>query len=165
MYAVAYKGVCYQCSYEGRTDTSCCPVCRFPLIMEPENTPPGGFVLSDILDRPTLRDGAPPLPGVDPGKRKAQLLAEARKERMRAVSERQHLANVAAEKTSIVRVRPPRRQPMMQVPQMTPERVVPHPDDVPGGLLVDRRWVALRYTVLCVSAVAAGILAAALQSG
>ena len=77
MYAVAYKGVCYQCSYEGRTDTSCCPVCRFPLIMEPENTPPGGFRLNDILDRPTLREGAPPLPGVDPGKRKAQLMAEA----------------------------------------------------------------------------------------
>lgn len=163
MYAVAYKGVCYQCSYEGRTDTSSCPVCRFPLIMEPENTPPGGFRLEDILDRPTVRDGAPPLPGVDPGKRKAQLMAEARKERMRAVSESPPVATAPDEPTTIVRVRPPRRQPMQEVPQPHLSRVVPHPDDVLDGL-PERRWVALRYTVLCVSAVAAGILAAVLQS-
>lgn len=164
MYAVAYKGVCYQCSYEGRTDTSSCPVCRFPLIMEPENTPPGGFRLNDILDRPTLRDGAPPLPGVDPGKRKAQILAEARRERMRAISAQQHVASTAVEHTSLVRIRPERRR---KAPAARPvlERVVPHPDDVLDGLPVDRRWIALRYAVLCVSAVAAGILAAALQSG
>jgi hypothetical protein len=163
MYAVAYKGVCYQCSYEGRTDTSCCPVCRFPLIMEPENTPPGGFRLNEILDRPTLRDGAPPLPGVDPGKRKAQLMAEARRERMRAISERQHMASAAVEHTSVIRVRPSRRQAVAPQPQ-PPQRLVPHPDDVLDGLPVDRRWVAVRYAVLCVSAVAVGILAAALQS-
>jgi hypothetical protein len=164
MYAVAYKGVCYQCSYEGRTDTSSCPVCRFPLIMEPENTPPGGFRLEDILDRPTVREGAPPLPGVDPGKRKAQIMAEARRDRMRAVSDRQHVASSSVEHTSLVRVRPPRRQPMQEVPQPHLSRVVPHPDDVLDGIPTDRRWVALRYTVLCVSAVAAGILAAVLQS-
>ena len=164
MYAVAYKGVCYQCSYEGRTDTSACPVCRFPLIMEPENTPPGGFRLEDILDRPTLRDGAPPLPGVDPGKRKAQLNAEARRERMRAVSESPPVATSPAEPTTIVRVRPSRRQPMQEVPQPHLSRMVPHPDEVLDGLPAERRWVALRYTVLCVSAVAAGILAAVLQS-
>ena len=163
MYAVAYKGVCYQCSYEGRTDTSCCPVCRFPLIMEPENTPPGGFRLNEILDRPTLREGAPPLPGVDPGKRKAQIMAEARRERMRSISAQQHAASSALEHTSLVRIRPERRQ-RAAVPPPQAQRVVPHPDDVLDGLPVDRRWVALRYTVLCVSAVAAGILAAALQS-
>lgn len=159
MYAVAYKGVCYQCSYEGRTDTSCCPVCRFPLIMEPENTPPGGFRLNEILDRPTLRDGAPPLPGVDPAKRKAQLNAEARKERMRTISVQQHAESTHLEHTSLIRVRPARKQAAPQ------QRLVPHPDDVLDGPPVDRRWVALRYTVLCVSAIAAGILAAALQSG
>ena len=165
MYAVAYKAVCYQCSYEGRTDTSVCPVCRFPLIMEPENTPPGGFRLEDILDRKTVRDGAPPLPGVDPGTRKAQLRAEERKERLRAISDRQHEASAVVEHTSLVRVRPPRRQPLVQVPQPHLQRVVPHPDDVMDGLPVARSWVALRYAVLCISAVAAGILAAALQSG
>ncbi len=163
MYAVAYKGVCYQCSYEGRTDTSCCPVCRFPLIMEPENTPPGGFRLNDILDRPTLREGAPPLPGVDPGKRKAQIMAEARRERMRSMSAQQHVASAAVEHTSLVRIRPERKRRSAAV-AWQPERVVPHPDDVLNGPPVDRRWVALRYTVLCVSAIAAGILAAALQS-
>ena len=158
MYAVAYKGVCYQCSYEGRTDTSCCPVCRFPLIMEPENTPPGGFVLADILDRPTLREGAPPLPGVDPGKRKAQLMAEARRERFRAVSERQHIASASVDHTSLVRIRPPRSAPRPA------QRLVPHPDDVLDGIPIKRSWIALKYGVLCVSAIAAGILAAALQS-
>ena len=162
MYAVAYKGVCYQCSYEGRTDTSCCPVCRFPLIMEPENTPPGGFLLNEILDRPTLRDGAPPLPGVDPTKRKAQLNAEARKERMRAISVQQHAESTHLEHTSLIRVRPARKQQQKKL--QPPARLVPHPDDVLDGPPVDRRWVALRYTVLCVSAIAAGILAAALQS-
>jgi hypothetical protein len=154
MYAVAYKGVCYQCSYEGRTDASAsvCPVCRFPLIMEPENTPPGGFRLADILDRPTVREGAPPLPGVDPGKRKAQLMAEARRERMRAISERHLIDQPSVEHTSLVRAR-------------APQRLVPHPDDVLDGLPVERKWIALRYTVLCVSAVVVGILAAALQSG
>lgn len=164
MYAVAYKGVCYQCSYEGRTDTSCCPVCRFPLIMEPENTPPGGFRLEDILDRPTVREGAPPLPGVDPGKRKAQIMAEARRERVRATAPRLD-ESAAEEHTVLVRARPTRRQPLVQVPQPHLQRVVPHPDDVTDGLPVKRRWTAFRYTVLCVSAVAAGILAAALQSG
>jgi hypothetical protein len=154
MYEVAYKGVCYQCSYEGRSDTSTCPMCRFPLIMEPENTPPGGFRLAEILDRPTLRDGAPPLPGVDPGKRKAQLLAEARKERMRAISVQQQATSSSLEHTSLIRIRPSRR----------PLRVVPRPEDVLDGIAVDRRWVALKYAVLCVSAIAAGILAAALQS-
>jgi hypothetical protein len=159
MYAVAYKGVCYQCSYVGRTDTSCCPVCRFPLIMEPENTPPGGFRLADVLDRPVVRDrAAPPLPGVDPGKRKAQLLAEARKERMRAISERQHMANVAVEHTSIIRVRPTAKRHRVR------QDVVPHPDQVADGLATHRRWLALRYAVLCVSAIAAGVLVAALQS-
>ncbi len=152
MYAVAYKGVCYQCSYEGRTDTSTCPVCRFPLIMEPENTPPGGFRLNAILDRSNVREGAPPLPGVDPGKRKAQLLAEARKERMRVISARQQVESSSLEHTSLVRIRPP-RQPL-----------VPRPEDVLDGIPVNRTWVALKYAVLCVSAIAAGILAAALQS-
>lgn len=152
MYAVAYKGVCYQCSYEGRTDTSTCPVCRFPLIMEPENTPPGGFRLTEILDRPTLREGAPPLPGVDPGKRKAQLLAEARRERMRAISAQQQMASSSLEHTSLVRIRPPRRP------------LVPRPEDVLDGIPVNRAWVALKYGILCASAIAVGILAAALQS-
>ena len=153
MYAVAYKGVCYQCSYEGRSDTGTCPVCRFPLIMEPENTPPGGFLLAEIVNRPTLREGAPPLPGVDPGKRKAQLMAEARKERMRVISAQQQAASSALEHTSLVRIRPPRREPL-----------VPRPEDVEDRIPASRTWVTVKYAVLCVSAIAAGILAAALQS-
>jgi hypothetical protein len=41
---------------------------------------------------------------------------------------------------------------------------VRHPGHVLDGMPVDRKWVALKYAVLCVSAIAAGILAAALQS-
>ena len=40
----------------------------------------------------------------------------------------------------------------------------PRPEDVLDGIPVSRAWIALKYGVLCVSAIAAGILAAALQS-
>jgi hypothetical protein len=86
-----FKAVCYQCSFEGRVTTTRCPVCHFPIILERENTPPGGARLSEIFARASVRAGAPPLPGVDAEKRKAQLLAEqraARRSQARPVAER-----------------------------------------------------------------------------
>lgn len=71
--------ICYQCSYRSSDSGSNCPDCSFPLIMQSELSPPGGFRIEDVLKRESLRLGAPPLPGVDATPRKAQLLAEARK--------------------------------------------------------------------------------------
>lgn len=79
-----FKAVCYKCSFEGQVEGSCCPECSFPLIFESEATPAGGTRVEDIFDRTSVRIGAPPLPGVDVGPRKAQLLAEARKRRLTA---------------------------------------------------------------------------------
>jgi hypothetical protein len=149
MYAVAYKAVCYQCSFEGQQGTTRCPVCHFPVILEPENTPPGGFSLPDILARSTVRDGGPPLPGVDAGKRKAQLNAEARRERAQA-RDRKLIAASAREHT--------RKTLPFQVP-MPPSGQAVEPSTERRG------WIALRYGVLCATAVAAGVLLAALQSG
>ena len=143
MKSATFKAVCYQCSFEGRIETSLCPVCSFPVILEPENTPPGGFRLEDILARDTVRDGGPPLPGVDPGKRKAQMMAEARRER-RATQQRP--------------VRLPIAPPVLEDPRKR----------IRGGTTVTRRSGFVRGAVLgvlCASAVAAGVLAAALQSG
>lgn len=144
MKSTRFKAVCYQCSFEGRSETSLCPVCAFPVILEPENTPPGGFRLEDILDRGTVRDGGPPLPGVDPGKRKAQILAEARRER-RATEQRP--------------VRLPSATPL--VSRENPRK------HIRGGTTVAPRSGLARSAVvglLCVTALAAGVLAAALQS-
>ncbi len=71
--------VCYQCSFSSDEGGSSCPECSFPLIMQSELSPPGGIRVSDVLQRESLRRGAPPLPGVHAEPRKAQLLAEARK--------------------------------------------------------------------------------------
>ncbi len=71
--------VCYQCSFTTDEGRSSCPECSFPLIVQSELSPPGGFQIRDVLQRESLRMGAPPLPGVHSVPRKAQLLAEARK--------------------------------------------------------------------------------------
>jgi hypothetical protein len=73
------SAVCYQCSFTSDEGGSTCPDCNFPLIMQSELSPPGGFRIRDVLRRDSLRIGAPPLPGVDAAPRKAQLLSEARK--------------------------------------------------------------------------------------
>jgi hypothetical protein len=147
MKSATFKAVCYQCSFEGRSETSLCPVCSFPVILEPETTPPGGFRLEDILARETVRDGGPPLPGVDPGKRKAQLLAEARRER-RASQAR------------------PATLPPASVPMPSPMRAHPR-KQIRGGTVTPARGGWARGAVvgvLCASALAAGVLIAALQS-
>jgi hypothetical protein len=136
MYAPeGYKAVCYRCSYES-TDARerRCPVCAFPFILEAETTPPGGRRLEEVLHRSSIRVGAPPLPGVDDAKRKAQLLAE---HRQRRITERRARARA-----------------------ITAGRA--------GGTTlprVARRAGKLTFALLCVSAVAAGALAAVLQHG
>ncbi len=95
-----YKAVCYKCSYVGVAgDAARCPVCQFPFIREAGAAPEVAPNLEGIFDRVSVRIGAPPLPGVDTGPRKAQLMAEARRRRIeqrretlrvRAETERQH---------------------------------------------------------------------------
>ena len=139
MYSSSYKAVCYQCSYEGHGQPTHCPVCNFPVILERENTPPGGRRLSDIFSRGSVQAGAPPLPGVDPQKRQAQLMAEARRARL-------------AEK------RPPQ---VSATPEAPAHEAAPREAPAPAR----RSWLgALKVTLLCASAIAAGVLAAALQS-
>jgi hypothetical protein len=81
-----YKSVCYRCRYVGLPGSATrCPLCEFPLILvaatasEEDETS-----VERILDRADVNAGAPPLPGVDGTPRKAQLLAEARKQRRSA---------------------------------------------------------------------------------
>jgi hypothetical protein len=131
-----YKAVCYRCSYQGPVTANRCPQCQFPMILEPEGTPPGRR-LESIFARQSVTEGAPPLPGVHTEKRKAQLMAEARRAR---IATRRHA------------------------------RAQPERDDLPavdpGSVRIPRfRHGALKLTLFCASAVAAGALAAALQSG
>ena len=151
MYSATFKSVCYQCSYEARGESSRCPVCKFPMILEPENTPPGGQRLEDILARATVRDGGPPLPGVDAGKRKAQLLAEARRER-RATARAASSSGASAQPTR------PRQTTRRDLP-------LPAPADERMELPISRGIRAVKYGLLCASALAAGVALAALQSG
>jgi hypothetical protein len=79
---VQYRTVCYRCRYLGPdTGGNKCPVCGFPLIRKVGEIPAAGLGVEQIFDRVSVRVGAPPLPGVDGGPRKAQLLAEARRRR------------------------------------------------------------------------------------
>lgn len=57
-----YKAVCYRCNFEGAASATKCPNCSFPVILEAENTPPGGARIEDILRSNTSR---PRLPGVE----------------------------------------------------------------------------------------------------
>jgi hypothetical protein len=133
-----YKAVCYRCSHVAAVSATRCPACQFPMILEPESTPPGGRKLEEIFARGSVRDGAPPLPGVHAEKRKAQLLAEARRER-----------------TAIQRHA---RQPGVDELQ--------HPLPTLESVRVPRfRHSALKLALFCASAVAAGVVAAALQNG
>ncbi|HUS68828.1 MAG TPA: hypothetical protein VMZ28_30035 [Kofleriaceae bacterium] len=148
MKSVTFKAVCYQCSFEGRSESSLCPVCSFPVILEPENTPPGGFRLEDILARDRVRaETAPPLPGVDPGKRQAQIRAEERRERR--VSQQRPAVAVRLPSAPPILLEDPRKR-------------------IRGGTVAAPRssWGRrVAIGVLCASAVAAGVLAAAFQAG
>lgn len=139
-----YKAVCYQCSFEGERDATRCPVCRFPLILEPENTPPGGRRVTQILSRSSVREGGPLLPGVDAEKRQAQIRAEQRRAVRRTTS--------------------PPSQPAMPTQQLAHAALSAHAAQ--AAVETDGRgWQALKYTFLCATAVVAGVIAAALQTG
>lgn len=138
-----YKAVCYRCSYEGAGGAQRCPACQFPIILEPEGTPPRGRRLNDIFSRESVREGAPPLPGVHAEKRKAQILAEARRERI-ATHERRKL----------------------ELPLPAPSSVATLDSLELESFKIPRfRTSPLKLALFCASAVAAGVLAAALQSG
>jgi hypothetical protein len=119
-------------------------------------------VLEDILARDRVRaESAPPLPGVDPEKRQAQIRAEARRERrvsqqQATVSQASPAAPVSA--FSAVQVRLPLAPPVLQ----NPRKHIRGGTSVEGGSAGWARRVAIG--VLCASAVAAGVLAAAFQS-
>ncbi len=132
-----YKAVCYGCSYEGEGSVSRCPVCQFPMIFEAESTPAGRKV-EEIFARGSVSSGAPPLPGVHAEKRKAQLMAEARRER------------IATQRSALLA-----REGRSEWPSPLQSMRIPR---FPHG-------AALKVTLLCASAVAAGVVAAALQSG
>jgi hypothetical protein len=144
-----YKAVCYRCSHVGPVSANHCPRCHFPLILEPEGTPPGGRQIHEIFDRGSVADGAPPLPGVHAEKRKAQLMAEARRDRIattrqpRAERERDHERD-----------------------HEDASHLSPFTADDPASVRIPRfRHGTLKLTLFCASAIAAGVLAAALQSG
>jgi hypothetical protein len=77
-----YKAVCYKCSYVGDPGGATrCPICQFPFILEAGKADLAPQ-LERIFDRSSVRVGAPPLPGVDAGPRKAVLLMAARQRRI-----------------------------------------------------------------------------------
>jgi len=79
---VRHRAVCYRCHYKsmGASENKC-PSCGFPLIHKSERQETVGMGVEEIFERASVRVGAPPLPGIDGRKRKAQLLAEARRAR------------------------------------------------------------------------------------
>lgn len=84
----SHQVVCYRCQYVGMEASSTrCPLCAFPLIVEALGDAVERCV-GEIFARASVNDGAPPLPGVDASPRKAQLLAEARKQRIAEQRER-----------------------------------------------------------------------------
>lgn len=84
----SHQVVCYRCQYVGMEASSTrCPLCAFPLIVEALGDAVNRCV-GEIFARESVNDGAPPLPGVDASPRKAQLLAEARKQRIAEQRER-----------------------------------------------------------------------------
>lgn len=77
------QAVCYRCKYVGQGNESRCPQCDFPLIMEHGRLQTVKPSVRDIFDRTSVSINAPPLPGVDGRPRKAQIMAEARRKRLR----------------------------------------------------------------------------------
>ena len=134
-----YKAVCYRCQFQGPGSDNRCPICQFPMILEPEGTPPGGRRIEEIFARDSVADGAPPLPGVHAEKRQAQLMAEARRERIATQRTTQ------LERTGDLEPQAHESMSSVRIPRF--------------------RHGALKMTLLCASAVAAGVVAAALQSG
>lgn len=130
----SYLAVCFKCSYCTYERESVCPECSFPLILQAEATPPGGFDLQEILHRSSLRVGAPPLPGVDAEPRQAQKLAEMRRRRRQEKDQAEVAEAPPASEEFEAKAAPTKRS-------------------------------AARFALVCFSAVAAGVLAAVLNSG
>lgn len=163
-----FKAVCYRCAYEGPGLASRCPACQFPMILEAEGTPPGRPI-DDILARVSIGAGAPPLPGVHAEKRKAQLLAEARQERRDSDRRENALPRQFPQvaERELYR-RGPRRGPPPAEPGSQPSPAVPAAShlDLGSSVKIPRfRTSSLAVALLCASAVAAGVVAAAIQSG
>ena len=82
------RAVCFKCAYVTvASDASTCAVCGSLLIKAPAaaNDADDDELCPDIVaifDRTSVSVGAPPLPGLDPRPRKAQLMAEARRKRV-----------------------------------------------------------------------------------
>lgn len=195
----SFKAVCHKCHYEGfEPNNSRCGMCGFPMILEPYSS--ARIELREIFDRSSVELGvgvkAPPLPGVDPQKRKAQLLAEARR-RLRtqspsprpsaAAPERPRTAppatgraasasaNAAADASGQSAARTPARpgarpeaRPVAPVRHRTPGPYAGHGGPAVVGhhaAAIHPRRLRLRMTLAFVSAVLAGVVAAAMNSG
>ncbi len=132
----ASMAVCYRCQYVGQEASgNRCPSCGFPVIMETRLVPAGPRRVRDILDRSSISLGAPPLPGVDRGPRKAQLLAEARRRRI------------------------------SEVRQATPQRPVRFPTGTGSGTAVEPVSHAWTIGLALVAAMVLGVAAAILVHG
>jgi hypothetical protein len=79
------KAICFKCQFVGiGVAGSTCPTCGFPLIVNTEAVALGARDLEVLFKR---HSAAQPLPGVNPEPRKAQLLAERRRQRALSILE------------------------------------------------------------------------------
>lgn len=89
----ATKAICFRCKFIGiGLDSTRCPVCDYPLIV---NTASAALGASDLERFFARKVEAPPLPGVSAEKRKAQLLMEKRQARWAKLAEEKRLAEAA----------------------------------------------------------------------
>ena len=87
------KAICFKCHFVGiGVAEPNCPSCGFPLIVNTESVALGARELERLFKR---SPDQPPLPGVNPEPRKAQLLAARRRERAQAILEARKLASRA----------------------------------------------------------------------
>lgn len=81
------KSICFHCHFIGvGIKATRCPVCSFPLIVNTPSAALGSQDLERMFERASQAK-APPLPGVSPEPRSAQLLAERRRQRARSLAE------------------------------------------------------------------------------
>ena len=86
------KAICFKCHFVGiGVKDPTCPGCGFPLIVNTEPVALGAKEIESLFNRASDK---PPLPGVNPGPRKAQLLAERRRERVQAMQEARKQASL-----------------------------------------------------------------------
>ena len=79
------QAICFKCRFVGiGVVDAACPSCGFPLIV---NTASVALGAQEIEHWCARKSACPPLPGVNPEPRKAQLLAERRRERAQQAAE------------------------------------------------------------------------------